>query len=477
MAKNIPVDEEKSELDNSESDLENGSGPSFTPDFDTDNIEIEDTGSKVASAPAKNILVIAILVIGAGFFLYKTVFQEDPKVTEQKKIQEVIKEQPVEKAVEATKPEEKAQVDVGVVETPALPDIEGIQPPPPEIAEPVPAPVAPAESFGGFQPQPVAEPAPQPVQIVENPVSEPLKEQPIEEKPAIQAAPPVIITGPTPEELAAQKAAKRKSSMLVVNGGGSPSDKSVSSDKKDTTTDGTNTLKNPKTLSKTSAQQVTATAIGDLDFMIAQGKMIDAVLETAINTDLPGSLRAVITRDIYAESGKNVLIPRGSRLIGSYNNSISKGQRRVIVTWGRVIRPDGVDIAIDSPGTDQLGRAGVSGFVDNKYLETIRNSLLLSAVSVVGTALLDGVQGSQTTTSTTTTDTSGSTSSSQTGKATDFAVLQGVSDFSDTASGIVKDMLNSKPTISVNQGTLIKVFVNKDLVFPESAVGSTKFVN
>jgi type IV secretion system protein VirB10 len=114
-------------------------------------------------------------------------------------------------------------------------------------------------------------------------------------------------------------------------------------------------------LGKSPAPTSTATRTAGLDFLILQGKFIDAVAETAMNSDLPGQVRALVSYDIYAESGRRVMLPRGTRLIGDYNTAITKGQKRLFVVWTRAIRPDGIDIALLSGGTDPLGRAGLSG--------------------------------------------------------------------------------------------------------------------
>lgn len=421
----------------------------------SDEIEIENEGSKVASAPAKNILVLGALIVGSIFFLYNIIFQEDEKEVKQNETEEIIAQQPVDNAVEPTPEGEQIQVGVGVVETPEPPSIEGLAPLPPisTIEPPVQD-----DTFGGFEPVPPAPPPP-----AATPVIEPIAED--EPLPVIQPSQPqeIIISGPSAAEIAAKKAARRKAGMILMNGGGTDEQYSF---------DGSTSE-----LAKTSAAQVTATDIGNTDIMIAQGKMIEAILETAINTDLPGSLRAVISRDIYAESGRNILIPKGSRLIGQYNNDIQRGQVRVIVSWSRVIRPDGVDVAIDSPGTDQLGRAGMTGIVDNKMFDIITNSILVSAFTVGGAIAVDGIEKSQGLTSSTTTGTDGSSTSSQTGTTTDFAVLDAVKDVSNVAQSIVGDMLNEQPTIVVNQGARIKVFVNRDLVFPESVASSVKVIN
>lgn len=225
-------------------------------------------------------------------------------------------------------------------------------------------------------------------------------------------------------------------------------------------------------LSATGAEQAEATVMGNINYVVAQGKMIDAILETAINTDLPGPLRAVVTRDVYAEAGREVMIPKGSRLIGSYNSSIERGQKRVYIIWSRLIRPDGIDIKIDSPGTDQLGRAGVEGYADNKYFEMFAASILTSSVSI---ALGIGADAALDDSGTTQTNTAEGTSTSS-GSAGSQAVLQGIRDFSDTSQSILRGILEQEPTITVDQGTRIKVFVNRDLILPPAVLEQMHFI-
>lgn len=135
-------------------------------------------------------------------------------------------------------------------------------------------------------------------------------------------------------------------------------------------------------LSDTSAQSSKATRVGKLGLMITQGKIIDAVLETAINSDLQGMLRAMVSRDVYAETGDTVLIPKGSRLIGSYSFDSNVAKSRVNINWNRVILPHGIDIAISSLSTDELGRAGIVGIVDNKIVSALFSSVALAGVSI-----------------------------------------------------------------------------------------------
>src|SRR5213080_1161781 len=106
---------------------------------------------------------------------------------------------------------------------------------------------------------------------------------------------------------------------------------------------------------------VHATKLAEPASTVVQGTLIPAVLETAIDTDVPGYARAVVSQDVRSFDGSRVLIPRSSRLIGEYKGVTQAGQRRAYLMWTRRIRPDGVSIAIASPAADFTGQAGVSG--------------------------------------------------------------------------------------------------------------------
>lgn len=453
--------------------------------MDDYDLEIDDEASQVATSAGRNVILMIVMISASIIFLYNVVFKEDEETKEKKAKQEIIDAQPVEQAEEIDYFDSTPQDEIGVVETPDLPDVEGLNSlPPTPVDEP---PVSFPEPIVDFEPKEVIEPTTAPVvekipepiieEVIIKAAEEVEKEEPVEAiEPPVELQQQVVIVGPSAEELAARKSTRRKSSMLVINGGGSPS---VEIDEEGNSTSTAND--NPvllKDISKTSAAQVIATKIGNTDYIIAQGKMISAVLETSINTDLPGSLRALISRDIYAESGRNILIPKGSRLIGTYEDSIALGQRRVVVTWQRIIRPDGIDINISSPGTDQLGRAGVTGIVDNKYAEIFGNSLLISAITIAASFSADKFSDSGgITSSSSSTTADGTTTNTQSGDTTDLSVLEAVSDFGDVAKDIVEKRLNDQPTILVNQGTRIKVFVNQDMIFPASIANSVKIIN
>jgi type IV secretion system protein VirB10 len=128
-------------------------------------------------------------------------------------------------------------------------------------------------------------------------------------------------------------------------------------------------------------ERAKAVQMHNLNALIPQGAVIPGMLETALNTDLPGYARAVVSRDVLSFDGRAVLIPRGSRLIGQYKSAVAQGASRAFVIWTRVIRPDGVSIQIGSPGTDELGRAGLDGQVDRHFFQRFGGSILLSVLN------------------------------------------------------------------------------------------------
>jgi len=183
-----------------------------------------------------------------------------------------------------------------------------------------------------------------------------------------------------------------------------------------------------------------ATVLRDKGSVVAQGAMIPAVLETALDSDLPGFARAVVSRDVRSFDGLAVLIPRGSRVIGEYRPATALGQSRAFVIWTRVLRPDGVSIQIGSPATDPLGRAGLSGSVDNHFFERFSGAILLSVLNAGVTALAGSPS----------TEVVIGSSQEATG------VAAAASSFAPA---------NIAPTIKVPQGSPIRIFVARDLEF------------
>lgn len=173
--------------------------------------------------------------------------------------------------------------------------------------------------------------------------------------------------------------------------------------------------------------------------LIPQGATITGVLETALDSDLPGYTRAVVSRDVRGFDGSEILIPRGSRVIGEYKSAVAQGQTRAFVIWTRVIRPDGVSIQIASSGTDPLGRAGLAGKVNTHFFQRFSGAILLSVLDA-------GVQNLANRTNST-------------------SIVIGSSADAATASLSALIPAAIPPTIKVAQGAPIRIFVARDLDF------------
>jgi type IV secretion system protein VirB10 len=190
-------------------------------------------------------------------------------------------------------------------------------------------------------------------------------------------------------------------------------------------------------------ETVRASRLQNQDHMIAQGTTIRGVLETAVHSDLAGYIRAIVSEDIYSFDGTQILVPRGSKIIGRYQSGIKQSQARLFVVWQRIIRPDGVDIMVDSPGTDYLGRAGLGGDIDTHFMERFGSAILLS---LIDGAIQAGVNAANDDTA-------------------DTVVTGSGGGLNRSAEIALENSINIRPTIHVNQGTPINIFVTKDLDF------------
>lgn len=170
---------------------------------------------------------------------------------------------------------------------------------------------------------------------------------------------------------------------------------------------------------------------------VPQGTLIPAVLETALDSTGAGFARALVQRDVRGFDGTRVLIPRGSRLIGEYASDTNPGQKRAFVCWTRLIRPDGVTIAIGSPATDSVGVGGVRARVNSHFFERFAGSILQTAMLIGGNLAARSVG--------------------------DSVVVALPGSFPGTAATTPATQI--PPTLSVRQGTSVSVFVARDLDF------------
>ncbi len=170
---------------------------------------------------------------------------------------------------------------------------------------------------------------------------------------------------------------------------------------------------------------------------VTQGTMIPAVLETAIDTDVPGFVRAVVSQDVRSYDGSRILVPRSSRLVGQYQSGLQAGQTRAYVIWTTLIRPDGVSVNISSPATTFDGRTGLDGEVDGHFFQRFGSAMLLSVIGGL------------------TTIASGGTS----------VILGGGQSAAQTA---LEQDGQRPPTIRVRQGEPIRVFTSRHLDFSQA---------
>lgn len=334
--------------------------------------EVKDELSKVAINPKRNLLVAVSMLISMGVMAYNLLLplfitakkDSDPEFV------------PIPKVVSTPS---STEADI-----PPIPQV----PEPPKLVDPNPPPPPPIKAEAEA-PLPPTSPLPQAMPPI--PMSS--------SKPA-----PVISDVSKDAEAAKQRAeAKRKSSIVLV--AGAPINSKTDIEK---------------------SQETDFKKRGDLEYVLGQGKVIDAVVESAINSDFVGEIRAVISRDVYAENGKNILIPKGTRVFGAFSvGDATTG--RISVTWNKINLETGYTLTIASQAVDNLGRLGVQGRVDNKYTEQMTNAVLTSAFNIAIASGLDKLVPPVTATAT----------ASQTSSA--------VSSLTTLATGIASDPNTSTP--------------------------------
>lgn len=133
-------------------------------------------------------------------------------------------------------------------------------------------------------------------------------------------------------------------------------------------------------LRPTPTPAVSASIIKERSLTLSKGTFIDCILETKLDTSVPGMTFCIIPRNIYSADGRVLLIEKGSRATGEYRGAVQNGLGRIFVLWTQIETPHGVVIAFNSPGTDGLGGAGLPGYVDNHWWARFGNALLFSLI-------------------------------------------------------------------------------------------------
>lgn len=182
-------------------------------------------------------------------------------------------------------------------------------------------------------------------------------------------------------------------------------------------------------------ERVHAGTIASPSQTVAQGSLIPAVLETGFDSAKPGFARAIVSRDVRSFDGKNILIPRGSRLVGESSADFAGGQQSAGIVWMRLLLPDGTTIQLDSPTADPDGGSGVPAKASKHFLSGV-GDFVSGAIDKLGDILA--------------------------ARASPFIVLSGSG--SSTGSKISTHAKRT-PTLKAPPGTSISVFVARDLEF------------
>ena len=184
-------------------------------------------------------------------------------------------------------------------------------------------------------------------------------------------------------------------------------------------------------------------------YELRAGFVIPAMMISGINSDLPGQIIAQVSHNIYdTPTGKHLLVPLGTRLVGAYASDIAYGQERVMIAWQRLIFPDGKAMDIGSmPGADGAGYAGFEDQVNHHFWRMFGSAMLMSFITAgVELSQSDGDDGNRQ-------------------RASDALSESLGQQLGSTISQMITKNLNVAPTIEIRPGYRFNVMVNKDLTF------------
>jgi type IV secretion system protein VirB10 len=209
-------------------------------------------------------------------------------------------------------------------------------------------------------------------------------------------------------------------------------------------------VEQPAPAANETAEATSAQPLNHPDALMLRGTYIRCVLETRIITDIPGFTSCVVTEPVYSFNGRKLLLPKGSKVLGKYEGE--PHGPRVAVIWDRIVTPTGIDVNMASPGVDNLGGAGHPGYYNAHWASRISAALLISMLSDAFKYEAAVHGPSQTTISNgVVTQTPFESNTAQT--------------VQNLANQAVQRAANTPPTVTINQGTVINIYVAKDVDF------------
>lgn len=188
----------------------------------------------------------------------------------------------------------------------------------------------------------------------------------------------------------------------------------------------------------------------DQNLILPKGRQADCVLTGRIIDEVPGFTSCVLAQNLYSDSGRVLLLERGSELTGEYGVSNQLGLERLFVTWTRLKTPEGIEIDLSSPGSDRLGTSGVPGHLDNRWGARIGAAFLLSFVKDITVAIINKQTASN----------SNATVSVQSAPGQNTLNAS-----SALAEEVIKQTIKVRPRLTINEGDRISIYVARDLDF------------
>ena len=222
-------------------------------------------------------------------------------------------------------------------------------------------------------------------------------------------------------------------------------------------------------LLSTATARTLATVNRNPSFTLAKGTLPDCTLLTAISTDQPGFLKCILSRPVYSMDGKVVLMEAGTTFEGEYSAGMARGKKRMFAVWSRAITPNFVEVTLNSPSTDALGRSGMSGQVDQHFFERFGGAMLYSLFSddmdyVMRREELRS-QERDARNAAANGDNNTVYYNNQGG------ALRNLDRTRSTADRVVESMLSQgediQPTLYKNQGEIIKIYIARDVDFSQ----------
>ncbi len=204
-------------------------------------------------------------------------------------------------------------------------------------------------------------------------------------------------------------------------------------------------------LSSSSTPVAFAGRVRDQNMMLPKGRQADCILTTRIIDELPGFTSCVLPQNLYSDDGRVLLLERGSEVSGEYGISGQTGSNRLFVTWNRIKTPGGITIDFNSPGSDRLGGSGVPGFLDKRWGERIGAAFMLS---IFKDALSIAIQRNYP-----------PPPPSTGGVSIDTRPTNTLKTFDSVADAILSEGMKARPTLSINEGERISIYIARDLDF------------